>query len=210
MDEKNPAGDGQPVEKKDQKENPEHKAPEGDDKNSGKGENLPPEEDESSKKLREANEEIARLTRDRDNYRQGLLSRKNKKKSSEYEDEDDEDDRFDMNSLDEIINKKVEEKLLDKKIDEAEKARQAIIDKTLKENAELKRALISKGEYNPPQGAGSNLDKPEVKQSFFSPEQEAALKARGLNPDDVMKNLPSKEAMSGAPSGAIPGATPAK
>lgn len=149
------------------------------------------EPSEGEKALAEANAKISQLETERENYRTGLL--KEKGKLSDYE-------FFDENgqpiTIRDLVNKTVEEKLIDKRLEEAHAEREAILQKTLQENAELKRALANKPP-NAPSAMGSNQDKPKVEQSVFTPEQEAYIRSKGLDPKEVAKNLPQGGSLPG-------------
>ncbi len=117
--------------------------------------------------LAEAQAKIDKLAEEKDNYRRGMLKAKGKLPEEEDGQED----------LETLVERKVQEKLYDATIQEAEKQKDELIKRTLKENAELKQLAKSKGFI--PTSMGSNQDKPEVKtEQYFSPEQTADLAKR--------------------------------
>ena len=131
--------------------------------------------------LAEKDAEIERIREEKNNYKRGMLIAKGKIKEEEIEEDED---------LDAKIDRKVNEKLFDARISEAQKSKEELLNKALKENEEMKRVMRNRG-ISAPSSMGSNLDKPEVNvTSGFSPEQEADLRARGLDPKEVWKNLP--------------------
>lgn len=126
--------------------------------------------------------ENARLAADRDNYRKGMLAAKGKSKVEEptYEPEEEtEDDR---------IARKVREVLSQTQAEQARKRQEEIIKQALKENRELKAALQNRSQISSAP-ASSSKESPEPRDSYFTDEQIAYLKKRGLDPAKVKENL---------------------
>jgi hypothetical protein len=160
MENETPAG-VPPVEKA-----PEVKAPEA-------------SQDDAASLLAAKDAEISRLSDERENYRRAALKAKGK-----YHEEDTPDD------LDELIEKKVQEKLYDVQIVKAQQEKEAILQKTLRENAELRNAI--KNRPPAPSAAGANQGRATVGDTatgYWSPDQEADLKKKGLDPQKVWDNM---------------------
>jgi hypothetical protein len=138
------------------------------------------QENEILKTLQAKDDEIARLARERDNYRKGMLKAKGKK--NPYDDDDEPD-------MDEIIDRKVEEKILAKEEDKVRAERDQMVQKLAIENAELRKAVTNRAQVKGSAGEGANSEELEVKKEFFSKEQLEDLKAKGLDPEKVKENL---------------------
>jgi hypothetical protein len=140
------------------------------------------QENEAEKLLADKDREIEFLREKKEQYRKGMLKAKSKLEP-EYDDSED---------LESLVERKVQEKLFDAKIQEAEKQKDEILQKTLKENAELKQLAKSKGLM--PFSMGSNQDKPEVtSEDYFSPQQVEDLTKRavqlGMNPEKYIASV---------------------
>lgn len=173
--------------------------------------------------------ELAKLTTERDNYKQGMLNAKDMLDKSKAKKDDDDDDSQE-DDLDAKIEAKVSERLasLTKQVDtntfdslvgdySNDTDEQALIKyhfensvssalpirdrienakliankaAILKTNSELATALKSKmGVSKIATAAGGNQDHEKVTKEFFSPEQLASLKKRGLDPKLVEENF---------------------
>ena len=138
------------------------------------------QENEILNALQAKDEEIARLARERDNYRKGMLKAKGKQK--DYYDDDEPD-------LEEKIDRIVAEKILSKEEDKVRAERDQMVQRLAIENAELRKAVANRTQVNVATGTGSSAEAPEVKNEFFSQEQLEDLKAKGLDPEKVKENL---------------------
>lgn len=126
--------------------------------------------------------ENARLATDRDNYRKGMLAAKGKAKAEEptYEPEEEtEDDR---------IARKVREVLSQTQTEQARRRQEEIVKQALKENRELKAALQNRSQISSAPGSSSK-ESPETRDSYFTDEQLAYFKKRGIDPAKVKENL---------------------
>ncbi len=139
--------------------------------------------------LAEKDAELASLTVERDNYRRAV-----KKRGLTVEEEPEEDD-----SLDAIIDRKVEEKLFDRRAAQIQQEKEALLQKTIKENEEMRNALRNRA--GTPTSSGSNLDKaPGKTESYWSPSQVKELESKGLDPKQVWENLQKSDGTRGAPT----------
>jgi hypothetical protein len=121
-----------------------------------------------------------KLIEERDNYRTGLLKAKGK-----VSDEDEGDEL----SLDEKINRAVEERLQSAELLKVRANAEEVLKKVLQENRELKVALKNRSQSTAV--SGGSTDKPSPQVSVLSPEQKAELKRK--NPkvwtDEKLKQL---------------------
>lgn len=139
----------------------------------------PSQNEDLTAKLASLEAENAKLAEEKENYRKGMLKYKKQEEPEPLVDE----------SIDELVERKVQEKLYDTRSQEIEKQKAETLEKILKENEELRKAASLRSPSSP-SSMGSNQDKPEVTTSaHWTPEQEASLKARGLDPEEVWKNL---------------------
>lgn len=127
--------------------------------------------------------ENARILEERENYRLGMLKAKGKLPQ---------DDAY-TPDIDSLVESKVKEVLEKKTFEEQIKANEEkqreILEKIRMENEELKNALKNGGISIPVSG-GSNNDKPEApKKEFFTAEQLADMKRRGVDPEKVRANM---------------------
>lgn len=123
--------------------------------------------------------ENAKIREERENYRKGMLKAKGKLK----QDPDDED--VDEESL---IERKVREVLLAEKESLAEKKHNEFIKSLIEKNKEMALALQNKANM-PNASAGSGQVDKSVADPFFTPEQLADLKKKGLDPEKVKANM---------------------
>lgn len=173
--------------------------------------------------------ELAKVTTDRDNYKQGMLNAKDKldkiqSKKEEKEDDSEDDDidakidakvnerladitkKVDINTFDSLIsdysNNTDEQALIKYHFENSVSGALPIRDRIenakliankaaiLKTNSELATALKSKmGVSKINTASGGNQDHEKVSKEFFSPEQLATLKKRGLDPKVVEENF---------------------
>lgn len=135
--------------------------------------------------------EIARLAEERDNYRRAALKAKGKYREESEDVEDPED-------IDALVERKVTEKLYDARLAQAAKEKEDLIQRTMRENTELRNAL--KNTPGRPTSSGSSQDKggaPASTTGYWTPEQEADLIKRGLDPKSVLQNMDPKSMNGG-------------
>ena len=143
--------------------------------------NAPVEDPEA--RLAALREQLSNVTRDRDNYRAATLAMKGKVEVEEL-------DVTDPVQLSAYINKTVEDRLLATRQSQIETDLQKHADELARQNKELKLALANKGNIPTGAGAGSGTQaKIEATNpnAYWSPEQVAMLKARGLNDEQIAK-----------------------
>lgn len=129
---------------------------------------------------------------DAENYQKGMLKYKSKYRELAGDEEEEEKPTITKEDIAEIVRNTIKETLptIEKKDDEVEKIKI--------QNSELITALRNRGQVSSNTSKGSNLDKPEVNtNTYWSPEQIAELKARGLDPEKVRQNLPKAEGGAG-------------
>lgn len=113
------------------------------------------------------------LERDRDNYRNGLLAVKGKNVNVE------DIDLTDPIQLQAYINKAVGEKLLESRATESSKELEDAAIELARKNKELATAVANRNQVSATgTGAGAGVTGQEVKTQFWSPEQEAEMRAR--------------------------------
>lgn len=131
--------------------------------------------------------EIAQIAKEKENYRKGMLKAKGKLPPEEQSDADSSE------SVEAIIDRKVQEKFLSTKEAQALTERDDLIKKTLKRNKELEIALKNRGQITSPSAQGSNQEKPEGKtDNYFSNDQIQALRAKGYDDkkiEQLKKNM---------------------
>lgn len=158
---------------------------------------LTPEQAEAmAKALEEATALAAKKSEEAENYKRGMLKAKGKLVEQGIEDED--DDKPQVLTADEvarIAQAEIAKVVQPKAEDEVEKLRTT--------NSELINALRNRPPA--PTSVGANADKPEPKtHPYWSEAQLADLKARGLDPDVVYKNMQG----AGAPGSMAPNPLP--
>lgn len=126
-------------------------------------------------------EELAKLARERENYKQGMLRAKGKVSEEElFADEISQEDK--LRSI-------VREELLSTESARIAQEREEILAKVLRENSELKLSNKAKTQMSSaPVSGGSNLERPKSDTEFWSADQLAAMKARGIDPDKAKEN----------------------
>ena len=126
--------------------------------------------------LAEKDAELAKVQQEKDNYKKGLLKAKGKL-PEDYQTDTDEPE-----SLENFIDRRVSEKLLDTKEAQLQAEKDMALKAVIKRNKELETALRNRGQITSQTGEGSNQEKPEGKQdNYFSNEQLQALRAKGYD-----------------------------
>lgn len=124
-------------------------------------------------------EENKRLASDRDNYRKGMLSAKSKLKTMPEPEEGEEADEIDRRIQAALEAREESQKL---------KRQEEIARNLIKQNRELKVALQNRAQVSSaPSGASDKSS--FVKEKYFTDEQLAYFKKRGLDPEKVRTNL---------------------
>jgi len=135
----------------------------------------PAPENDPEVRIKALQEEVSKLTRDRNNYRDATLALKGKKDISEI-------DMSDAAQVAALIEDKVEEKLLSTRESKAQQERDEYAVELARKVKEMSLALQSKQAATSigggaASGAGFNPSS-EAKTSYFSPEQVSALHKR--------------------------------
>lgn len=121
--------------------------------------------------------EISQVLKEKENYRKAYL-----KKSGVDLPVDTQVDTENLEDMETIIDRKVQEKFLSTKEAQLQADKDALVQKTLKRNKELEVALKNRGQIISSTGQGSNQEKPEGKvDNYFSNDQIAALRAKGYD-----------------------------
>lgn len=130
--------------------------------------------------------ELVKTQQERENYKRGMLKAKGKLP---------EDDEITPELIEDIVSKKVQEALDNKKDAEYEAREKALTAKLIKENQELKLATQNRSQVSSGTGQGASIDSsPQVKTTYFSEEQLAELKKRGVDPEKVKENILKRQA----------------
>ena len=116
-------------------------------------------------------EENAKLTRDRNNYRDATLAMKGKKDLEDL-------DLSSPEQLQAYIDKSLESRLLQEKQVSKEQELSSYAKELARKNKELSLALASRPAISGIAGGGGGSEHPNPENKFFSPAQENALKAR--------------------------------
>jgi hypothetical protein len=130
-----------------------------------------PEQTEAEKQLAEKNAQIEQLTLERNNYKKGMLKAKGKKVDDEPE-EDEED-------LDAKVNRKVQEALLDTKLQTALKEKDDIIKKAFERNKELETTIANRSQIASAGTGSGNEAKLVAKDNVLSQEKINYFKSQG-------------------------------
>lgn len=121
----------------------------------------------------------AKSDADRDNYKKGLLKAKGKLPEEEEE------------SVSEIVAREVAKALASSKEVQIRTQQDALIQKVLKENKELRTTVGNKAGMSSAGigsgGTGGNAD--TVSKDYWTPEQVAYFKKRGIDPEKVKANI---------------------
>ena len=128
--------------------------------------------------------ELAKAKEDRDNYRKGLLKAKGKAVKEDHDVEEPD--------LDTLVKQKVAEALEQEKEVLAEKKYDAAIDALLQKNKVLALALQNKANMPNASAGSGHGSKDEPIDTFFTADQLADLKKKGLDPEKVKANLLKK------------------
>lgn len=155
------------------KENPVETTPE------DAGTPIVPEEADLLNEFQSVLEKLDKAERDRDNYKKGLLARKRGEPIPEQLEEDEVERRAE---------EKAKELFKEAQLTEALKKKDEIALKALKENRELKIALKNRSGIVTTPSGGSQPDPAPSKDTFWTADQLAYFKKRGLNPDKVKEN----------------------
>lgn len=135
------------------------------------------------KQIEDKNALIAKLTEERDSYKQGTQKWQNIARQRGINPEDfPEDEKISI-----LVEQKVQEQLKSSQITQQIAERDALITKLNTELSEAKIAL--KNRPPEPTATGTNDDKPEVKEVVWTEEQLAYFKKRSLDPKKVSENL---------------------
>lgn len=139
--------------------------------------------DDPELRLKSLQEELSNVKRDRDNYRNGLLAMKGKKEVEEL-------DLTDPVQIEAYITKTVDDRLLATQQSKVEQDLQRHSEELARKNKELTLALANRSTI--PSGASSGSGtQPKVEATdpatYWSAEQVAALKARGLTDEQIKK-----------------------
>jgi hypothetical protein len=136
--------------------------------------------------LQEKDSKISKLQSDLENYRKGML--KYKGMVREQEEPTSNFETFSQDEIDNRIEEKVKEVLLSSQIAQAVEEKNELIKKMARELSETKIALKNKP-TSTSTASGTNQDKPEVRVDYFTPEQLAELKKKGVDPNKVLENM---------------------
>lgn len=123
--------------------------------------------------------ENERINSEKENYKRGILKAKGKLPEEEELDE----------SEDERIDRKVREQILSIREIETKQKEQEVIKKLIRQNKELKLTAQNRAQVSSASSGSSGEGKPESKQEYFTSEQLAYFKKRGINPETVKANL---------------------
>lgn len=129
--------------------------------------------------LAEKEAELQKAQEERDNYRRGMLKAKGKVQEETFSEEESDEDKMRRIAREEALS--IREQMIQREKDD-------LIKKALKENSELKIALKNKAQLTPASGASADSS-PDVKDTYWSPEQIASLKAMGVDPEKVKGNV---------------------
>lgn len=142
-------------------------APEQDAKSPSASEGKPQPEAEVTK----LKEELAKVTRDRDNYRAGLLAKKEFDKRAKQG-----IDLSEPEKVEELLDAKLEQKKLEEKAERETEAEREAREKLEAENAELRRALESSRSSSSPVGGAGRSESEAKPQGYWSDDQRNELR----------------------------------
>lgn len=129
--------------------------------------------------LKQKDEELAQISKEKENYKRGLLKAKGK-----LPDESSGDD--DVENSENVMRRIVREEMLSTKEAQLQAEKDNALKAVLKRNKELEVALKNRGQITVTSAGGSNEDKPEVKtDTYFSQEQIRSLKAKGWSDEKI-------------------------
>ena len=139
--------------------------------------------DDPETRLKALTEELEKVKRDRDNYRNATLHYKGKKEVEDL-------DLSDPEQMQAYINKTVEDRLLASRESQAENERNAYIQELARKNKELALALANKNVISSGASSGSGTQEKIQATSpdaYWSAEQIQYLKARGMTDEQIKK-----------------------
>lgn len=143
--------------------------------------------------LKQKDQEIEQVRKEKENYRKGMLKAKGK-----IPDDSSGDDEIE--NMEALIDRKVTERFLSTKEAQLQAEKDNALKAVLKRNKELEVALKSRGQILDTSASGANLDRPEVKtDTYFSKDQIQALKAKGWSDAKIeaaKKNMTAGNSMS--------------
>lgn len=131
--------------------------------------------------LEETQAQLIKIDAEKENYRKGMLKAKGKP-ADDYGEEDSED-------IDEKFRRIAREELLKTQESQLIAKRDDTLKNVLKQNEELRLALKNRASVGTATASGSNQEKNEVKDTFFTDAQLAELKRKGLDPAKVKANM---------------------
>lgn len=128
-------------------------------------------------------EELARVEKEKENYKRAALKAKGKlPQPSSYEEEEEPSD------LEALIEKKVEEKLILSRETQIRRQQEELIKKALKENKELKLALQAKSQIsNTSIGASGSSSSPAPSDGVLTKEQIQLFKQQGWDDTKIQR-----------------------
>lgn len=125
--------------------------------------------------------ELAQVRTEKENYKRGLLKAKGK-----IPPEDEADEKLD---IEEIIDRKVSERMLSTKEAQIQADKDAIIKSAATKIKELTLALQNKGQMPKALGSASEEGKDNKAEDFWSAEQLAYFKKRKIDPNKAKENF---------------------
>lgn len=150
-----------------------------------KNDPVAPAESDLSIRLKTLEEENTRLQQEKENYRRGLLAAKGKNKEDEFNPYVDPTPQPD---IEELVKRTVQEQLMASREAQIAREKESLLQEALRREAELRRALQNRPAE--PIAPGSNSEQPApAKDNFFTPEQIAHIKSKGLDPEVVKRNM---------------------
>ena len=136
--------------------------------------------------LKQKDDELAQVKRDKENYRKGMLKAKGKLPDDSLDNEESED-------AESMTRRIVQETLLSTKEAQLQAEKDIALKAVLKRNKELEIALKNRGQITSTSAQGSNQERTEIKtDNYFSPEQLQALRAKGYDDkkiEELKKNM---------------------
>jgi hypothetical protein len=142
-------------------------------------------EEDLLKALEEKDAEIARLAKEKDNYKRGLLVAKGKLPEDDYQDGED---------VEVKMRRIVQEELINSQLAKTQAEKDNVIRKMAKQNEELRLAVKNRTQVNSANSVGFSNEEPEVKKEIWSKDQLEQFKSIGdaagikLDPSKVAEN----------------------
>jgi hypothetical protein len=140
------------------------------------------EQTDYEKLISDQNAKIAKLEENNSNLTKGI---KKWKKVAKSDDDFEQPEPLDGDRLEEMIDQKVNQKLAESQLAQAITERDNMLSNMARELKEAKLAL--RNQPGSPTSTGTN-ERQEVETNFFTKEQLAELKARGVDPKKVIEN----------------------